>query len=250
VTVYIGTSGWQYRHWRGRFYPKEMPQREWLEYYAARFDTVEVNNTFYRLPEREVFESWRERAPQGFVFALKMSQYLTHMKRLRDPEEPVERFMEAARGLGAKLGPVLVQLRPGMKVDPERLRAALGAFPKGIRLAVEFRDDSWHTDAVRGVLEERGAALCLADRGEKLVTPDWKTADWGYVRLHWGVDSPQSCYTDAALERWADRIVETWLPEEDVFVYFNNDPNACALRDASMLARFLRDLGREVSATP
>jgi uncharacterized protein YecE (DUF72 family) len=250
VTIYIGTSGWQYRHWRERFYPKETPQREWLEYYAARFDTVEVNNTFYRLPEREVFEAWRERAPAGFFFALKMSQYLTHMKRLRDPEEPVERFMEAARGLGPKLGPVLLQLRPKMKADPERLRAALAAFPKDVRLAVEFRDDSWHTDAVRAVLTESGAALCLADRGEKLVTPDWKTAPWGYVRLHWGRDRPQSCYTDDALRRWSRRIVETWRPPEDVFVYFNNDGNGCALRDASTLALHLHAMGREVSATP
>ncbi|HXH20899.1 MAG TPA: DUF72 domain-containing protein, partial [Dehalococcoidia bacterium] len=206
MTVYIGTSGWQYRHWRGAFYPPRLPQREWLEHYAARFQTVEVNNTFYSLPRRAVFEDWCARTPEGFVFALKMSRYLTHLKRLRDPKDPVDRFMEVARGLDGKLGPVLLQLPPRMKADVARLQDALQAFPRAVRLAVEFRDDSWRREDVRQALADRGAALCLADRGEALATADWKTADWGYVRLHWGRASPQSCYTQECLGVWARRL--------------------------------------------
>ncbi|MDQ6741669.1 MAG: DUF72 domain-containing protein, partial [Candidatus Dormibacteraeota bacterium] len=157
--LYVGTSGWQYRHWKLTFYPKEVRQREWLRYFAERFETVELNNSFYHLPEASSFERWREETPDGFVVAVKMSRYLTHLKRLKDPEEPVALFMERASHLRPKLGPVLVQLPPRMKADPERLEAALDAFPQGVRVAVEFRDDSWFDHTTRRVLEERGAAL-------------------------------------------------------------------------------------------
>src|SRR5437879_4771400 len=135
--LYVGTSGWQYRDWRQAFYPKDVPQREWLRYYAGRFATVELNNSFYRLPERSSFERWRDETPEDFVVAVKMSRFLTHLRRLRDPGAPVELFLDHARGLGDKLGPILLQLPPQLKADPERLAGALDRFPENVRVAVE-----------------------------------------------------------------------------------------------------------------
>lgn len=247
--LYVGTSGWQYRHWKLTFYPKEVRQREWLRYFADRFETVELNNSFYHLPEASSFERWREETPDGFVVAVKMSRYLTHLKRLKDPDEPVALFMERASHLGPKLGPVLVQLPPRMKADPERLEAALDAFPQGVRVAVEFRDDSWFDDATRRVLEERGAALCLADSPRR-ATPAWRTADWGFVRFHEGVGMPQPCYEEGALAGWAKRIAGLWSPDEDVYCYFNNDGRACALRDAIVFARLASNCGLSTTRVP
>jgi uncharacterized protein YecE (DUF72 family) len=246
--IYVGTSGWQYRDWRGRFYPAGLPLARWLPYYAERFRTVEVNNTFYRLPKRETFERWADATPPDFVFALKVSRFLTQFKRLRDPQEPAERFMKAASGLAGKLGPLLLQLPPGFRAAPEQLREALAAFPEGVRLAVEFRDDSWWTDAVRQVLERADAALCLADRGGRLVSADWRTAGWGYVRLHWGADD--ACYSEFELRTWSRLLCDRFDPGDDVFVFFNNDPGACAVRNASEFARLLAEAGRYVSRTP
>jgi uncharacterized protein YecE (DUF72 family) len=247
--LYVGTSGWQYRHWKLTFYPKEVRQRDWLPYFAERFQTVELNNSFYGLPEASSFERWREETPEGFVLALKMSRYLTHLKRLRDPEEPVALFMERAGHLGPKLGPVLVQLPPRMKADPELLAAALDAFPDGVRVAVEFRDDSWFDDATRRVLEEHGAALCLADSPRRPM-PAWRTANWGFVRFHEGLGEPRPCYEEASLASWAERIAGLWSPDEDVYCYFNNDGRACALRDAIVFARQAADRGLRPTRVP
>lgn len=171
MTLFVGTSGWQYKDWRGVLYPDGVPMRLWLEEYAARFATVEINNAFYRLPTRETFESWRERTPPDFVVALKASRYLTHIKRLRDPAEPVDRLLSHAAGLGDRLGPVLLQLPPTLHADPGLLDECLGCFPADVRVAVEPRHDSWWTPQVRKVLESRGAALCWADVLARPVTP-------------------------------------------------------------------------------
>ena len=244
--LWIGTSGWQYRHWRAAFYPRKLPQRLWLEHFAARFGTAEVNNTFYNLPEASVFKHWGERTPQDFVFALKVSRFVTHIRRLRDPEEPIHLFLERARELGPKRGPSLIQLPPQMTVDAGRLDATLSAFPKADRVAVEFRHDSWFIPEVRSVLEKHGAALCLADR-KGMRTPRWATAGWGYVRFHQGRGLPPSCYGRAALESWTGVIAETWPDDADVFVYFNNDAFGCAVRDAIVLADIAA--GRGLCAT-
>jgi uncharacterized protein YecE (DUF72 family) len=188
--MFVGTSGWQYDHWRGRFYPAGLAQSRWLEYYADAFATVEVNNAFYRLPERTTFAGWQRRTPEDFVVAVKMSRYLTHIRRLRDPDEPVARFLDRAAGLGSKLGPVLIQLPPSLRAEPETLDAVLARFPSGVRVAVEPRHDSWWTPAVREVLTRRGAALCWADRRCRPITPTWRTADFGYLRLHEGRARP------------------------------------------------------------
>jgi uncharacterized protein YecE (DUF72 family) len=240
VTLYVGTSGWQYRHWRREVFYGDVAQKRWLPYFAERFQTVEVNNTFYQLPKRSTFESWTEQTPNDFVFAVKMSRFLTHIKRLKDPEEAVGRFFEAAAGLGGKLGPVLLQMPPTFRADAARLDAALSAIaaagPDGLRVAVEFRHESWFGDEVREVVERHGAALCLADRGSRPIVPVWRTADWGYVRFHSGTGKPETCYGRSSLQRWAERIAGCWRPSEDVYVYFNNDPNGCALRDARVFA--------------
>jgi uncharacterized protein YecE (DUF72 family) len=233
--LFVGTSGWQYAHWRERFYPRGVAQRRWLEWFAERFQTVELNNSFYRLPAETAFDGWRDGTPDDFRFAVKMSRFLTHIKRLRDPQDPVSLFCSRAERLGPKLGPVLVQLPPRLEADPDRLAAALACFPRDVRVAVEFRDASWFTDAVRQVLEEHRAALCLAD-GAAVSVPTWRTADWGFVRFHWGGGTPEPCYPRATLRRWADRLAQTWSADADVFVYFNNDQLGCAIRDAAAFA--------------
>lgn len=249
MALLIGTSGWQYRSWRGRFYPETLAQARWLEHYAARFGTVEVNNAFYRLPEASTFGAWAARTPADFVVAVKASRYLTHVRRLQEPGEPVQRLMERAAHLGTKLGPVLLQLPPTLAAEPARLDAALAAFPAGVRVAVELRHDSWFTAEVRAILETRGAALCLAD-GPRRKTPVWRTADWGYVRFHEGRASPPPCYGRRALATWAERLAGLWAPGEQVFAYFNNDPEGCAVRDAARFAKAATRAGLEPTRVP
>jgi uncharacterized protein YecE (DUF72 family) len=235
----IGTSGWQYRDWRpakgaddtGHLYPAGLPQRAWLDHYAARFGTVEINNAFYRLPERDTFAKWRDQTPDGFLFAVKMSRYLTHIRRLREPAEPVARFLGRAEALGDKLGPVLLQLPPTLKADLPALDETLRLFPADVRVVVEPRHASWFTPACEQLLRQRGAALCWADRCGRPVTPLWETAGFGYLRLHEGAAKPWPRYGRAALRTWIDRI---GVPE--MFVFFNNDPGGAAVIDAGVMA--------------
>ena len=242
----MGTSGWQYRDWREAFYPRGLAQARWLGHYAGRFQTVELNNSFYRLPEASSFDRWREETPDDFVVAVKASRFLTHLKRLRDPAEPVALFMDRARHLRSKLGPVLLQLPPRFPADPGRLAEAIDRFPSEVRVAVEFRDDSWYTDDVRLVLEQRGSALCLADSPNRR-TPEWRTSEWGFVRFHEGEGSPPPCYQERALATWAERIASLWKADQDVFCYFNNDQRACAVHDAVVFAGLARKVGLKPS---
>jgi uncharacterized protein YecE (DUF72 family) len=242
MPVHLGTSGWQYRHWRETFYPRGVTQGRWLEFYAERFDTVELNNSFYMLPRTESFAAWAQRTPPGFTFAVKLSRYLTHVKKLVEPAEPIERFFSRATALGDKLGPVLLQLPPTMPEAVDRLKATLSLFPAGTRVAVEPRHDSWYTADLRRCLETANAALVLAD-SPKRATPLWRTADWGYVRFHEGTSRPRPCYSREALERWCEALAGHYQPSDDLFVYFNNDPRACALRDATVFARLVRRRG-------
>ncbi|MEU8124832.1 DUF72 domain-containing protein [Spirillospora sp. NPDC049024] len=228
----IGTSGWQYTDWRDVLYPPGLAQRHWLRHYADTFATVENNNAFYRLPTRETFELWRDHTPPGFVMAVKASRYLTHMKRLKDPAEPVARLMNAARGLGDRLGPVLLQLPPTLQAETDRLAECLRRFPDGVRVAVEPRHPSWWTDETRHVLEDKSAALCWADSLGEPQTPLWRTADWRYMRFHEGPAEPWPEYDDETLQRWADELGG----EGDAYVYFNNDPGGAAVRNALRFA--------------
>ncbi|WAP54251.1 DUF72 domain-containing protein [Streptomyces sp. S465] len=250
MTVLVGTSGWQYRDWRGGLYPQGCPQRLWLEEYARAFDTVESNNAFYRLPTYDQFAAWRERTPEGFVMALKASRYLTHIKRLRDPDEPVQRLMSHAAGLGDRLGPVLLQLPPTLRADGGLLDRCLSRFPAGTRVAVEPRHTSWWTEEIRAVLERRAAALCWADAGSRPVTPLWRTTGWGYLRFHGGRAEPAPRYGHRALATWARRVRDTWPADAEVYAYFNNDTGGAAVRDAVVFARAVAGLGRPVSGTP
>jgi uncharacterized protein YecE (DUF72 family) len=210
---------------------------------------VEVNATFYRLPAPATAEAWAARVPRDFTFAVKVSRYLTHIRRLRDPEEPVARFMAVAEALGPRLGPVLMQLPPNMRADLGARDATLRAFPSRVRVAVEPRHASWFTGDLYALLERRDAALCWADR------PRWRpdhvrTAGWGYLRLHEGRAAPRPCYGRAALASWAGRIAERIAPDEDVFVFANNDPEGCAVRDARVLARLAAREGLRPTRAP
>ena len=175
MALMVGTSGWQYNDWAGAFYPEGLPKSRWLEYYASRFSTVEANTVFYGLPRRELLESWVARTTDDFVMSVKASRYLTHVRRLKEPKEPVRKLVEALEGLGSKLGPILLQLPPNQRFDPMLLSAALSEFPKEVKVAVEVRHPSWLVDGLRRVLEEHGSAFCLTDRRNRR-SPLWRTA--------------------------------------------------------------------------
>jgi uncharacterized protein YecE (DUF72 family) len=235
----VGCSGWQYKHWRGDFYPASLAPDEWLAYYAAHFDTVEINNTFYRLPDSKAFAAWRTRVPRGFLYALKASRFLTHMKKLKDPEEPLDRLFSRARHLGRALGPVLFQLPPRWPADLGRFAAFLRALPRNHRHAVEFRDRSWYTDDVFELLEQHRVALCLHDM-EGSASGQRAIGDFVYVRFH-GTAKYAGSYPDRALYRWADWLAERIAHGCTVFAYFNNDAGGHAPHDAVRLRRALAD---------
>lgn len=247
VMLYIGTSGWQYRDWRGHFYPRRIPQREWLAYFASQLCTVEVNNTFYRLPDRATFESWRGQLPTDFRMAVKMSRYLTHVKRLKEPEEPVERFLDRAAGLGSRLGPVLLQLPPNLHAEPTQLDEVLGLIGNRARVVVEPRHNAWWCDEVRDVLGKHDAALCWADRRSRTLTPLWATTDFGYLRLHEGRSSRSVAYGQGAIDSWLRRIAEHFDDSHDVYVYFNNDTGGAAVDNALTMIRRARAAGMSVA---
>ncbi len=253
MPLWIGTSGWQYRHWRGKLYLHGLPTERWFDRYAEAFDTVELNVTFYRQPRPAVFEGWARRAPDRFLFAVKASRFLTHIRRLRDPRDSVDRLMEGASRLGTHLGPVLVQLPPNMPVEPGRLAETLAAFPVGVRVAVEPRHPTWFDDEVRSILREHAAALCWADRrGPGTPTdPSWATASFGYIRFHAGRAMPPGCYGERALASWLDRVRAAWpASSADVFLYWNNDGRGCAPRDAALFAKLGALAGLPVSRAP
>jgi uncharacterized protein YecE (DUF72 family) len=257
MPLLVGTSGWQYRDWRDTFYPDGVPLAHWLEYYATTFPTVENNGTFYRLAAPQTFADWRARTPDGFLMAIKASRYLTHVRRLREPAEPVARLLAAAAQLKDRLGPVLVQLPPTMQADHAALDECLLQFSqqaareldqagKPIRVCVEFRHQSWWTPQTRQVLERHNAALCWSDRGGRPQEPLWPTADWGYLRLHEGAAEPWPRYGKQALRGWLRRIGETWPADADVFAYFNNDQHGAAVQDANALIAIAGRAGRTV----
>jgi uncharacterized protein YecE (DUF72 family) len=235
--VRIGCSGWNYRHWRELVYPKGMPTRLWLEHYATLFDTVEVNNTFYRLPSRSAVAAWAEQTPPDFVFTIKASRYLTHMKRLTDMESGVERFYERIEPLAqsGKLGPLLWQLPESFRRDDERLATALQKLPTG-RHCFEFRHASWFTEEVYELLRARGVALVIGDHPTRPFQTYELTADWTFVRFHYGSKGRKGNYSEKELDTWARRIA-AWRSSVEVFAYFNNDWNGFAVKNGL----FLRD---------
>lgn len=227
--VMVGTSGWNYGHWRHCFYPPEVKPAEMLSYYAGRLPTVEINATFYRLPRREYVERWRDSVPEGFTFAVKGSRYLTHSKRLGDFGEPLDRFMDMVALLGDRCGPVLWQLPPRMTRDDDRLAAFVSALPGDRRHAFEFRDQSWYCREVYEILDNGGAALCIPDHPERhkeLVL----TAPWTYIRLHHS--GKDGLYAAEEVSSWAAVINGFARDGIDVYAYFNNDQKGYGIRNA------------------
>jgi len=238
--LYIGTSGWNYNHWRGVFYPEELPQSKWLEYYTSHFDTVEVNNSFYRLPEKKTFEGWRRQTPADFAFCIKASRYLTHIKRLAEPEEPLERLLEHAGGLEEKLNVVLYQFPPNWKLHLDRLEHFLSILPPHPRSAFEFRDDRWQCEEVWALLSKYKVAYCVMS-SPGLPLHLRTTCGYSYIRMHSGGEDTEGDYTTEHLREWAEQI-RAMLQHGDVYVYFNNDNKGFAVKNALELGNLL---GRE-----
>jgi uncharacterized protein YecE (DUF72 family) len=230
--IRIGTSGYQYDHWKAIFYPEKLSKNRWLPHYSKIFDTVEINNTFYHLPSEKTFDKWKEQAPPGFLYSLKFSRFATHMRKLKNPEEPIDRFLKLARKLKEHLGPILVQLPPRWHVNPERLSAFFDAAPSDQRWAVEFRDSSWICEEVYSILRGRNSALCIHDLIEN--HPQVVTADWVYMRFH-GASGHDGDYSQEQLREAAEKIEEHRSQGLDVYVYFNNDVHGYALNNAQSL---------------
>jgi uncharacterized protein YecE (DUF72 family) len=232
MNLYVGTSGYSYKEWKGSFYPKDLPEKKMLRYYGERFGTVEINNTFYRMPKTSVLEAWAAEVPASFKFVLKASQRITHMQRLKDVDTSVSYLLEVAGALKERLGPLLFQLPPNFKKDLPRLREFLGLLPSHRRAAFEFRHQSWFADEVFALLREQQAALCIAEAEDDLEVPFMSTANWGYLRLR----MPE--YGDAELTTWVKRVRDTnW---QDAFVFFKHEDEG---KGPQMAKRFLELAG-------
>ena len=231
----IGTSGWHYAHWKGPFYPKDLPAGRFLEYYVRRFDTVEINNSFYRLPQKETLKRWREDTPEGFLFTAKASRYITHMKKLKMPEEALQTFFETIRCLDRKLGPVLFQLPPRWRLNEDRLKEFLSLLPRDFRYAFEFRNPTWFDEKTYKALSAKNAAFCMYDiEGRR--SPKMVTADFVYVRLHGpAAEAYRGSYDSSVLAEWAGAF-RKWMEQGiDIFCYFDNDEAGYAVGDALRL---------------
>ena len=237
--IRIGTSGWHYKHWRGTFYPEKLPASRWLEFYVRHFDAVELNNSFYRLPQPAALEAWRDSTPRGFCFAAKASRFLTHNKKLKDPENALQNLLPRLEMLGAKLGPILFQLPPSWKCNVERLEELLHVLPQRHRYAFEFRESSWICDSVLEVLRRHNAAFCIYELAGYRA-PILLTADWTYVRLHGPTDRKyQGSYSDEQLSKWAGRIAYWQDKLRAIHVYFDNDQAGYAAHNALRLKALL-----------
>ena len=235
AVIRIGTSGYQYKHWKDDFYPKDLPVKDWFDFYAKHFDTVEINNTFYKMAEAGTFAEWKEAAPEGFCYAIKYSRYGTHLKKLKDPADHVNYFMDRVSHLGHLLGPILVQLPPKWKRNVKRLKEFLEETPKGLRWAVEVRDPHWLHEDFYDLLREYDTALVIHDMIP--YHPREITSNWTYLRFHG--ENYQGSYSDLQLEAIANDIKDHTAHGRDVFVYFNNDLGGHAVRNAQALKKKL-----------
>jgi len=239
--IRVGTSGWHYRHWQGPFYPEDIKSRDMLGFYCGRLQTVEINNSFYHLPAKETFRLWRQVTPRHFLFAVKASRYITHMKKLKDPGQSLALFLSHVDELGGKLGPILFQLPPRWGRDPGRAREFLGALPEEHRYAFEFRDPSWFHREIYALLEQHNAAFCVFDlAGQE--SPRILTADFAYLRLHGPATLKYAGrYTRSELRDWL-RSAKRWLTEgaREVFIYFDNDEAGYAALNALELQEMIR----------
>jgi uncharacterized protein YecE (DUF72 family) len=237
-TIHIGTSGWHYKSWKGDFYPRDLDERQFLDYYSKRFDTTEINNSFYKVPSEYTLKDWKDRVHSGFVFSAKASRYITHMKKLKDPKEPVSNFMHKMQNLGDNLPIILFQLPPRWKYNGDRLTSFLETLPANYLYSFEFRDPNWFNDKTYEILSKYKASLCIYDmKGE--TSPLQITADFVYVRFHGPDEMYTGEYGHDRLKIWKDRIME-WIDDgKEVFVYFNNDRGGYAPRDALRLIEMI-----------
>jgi uncharacterized protein YecE (DUF72 family) len=236
--IRIGTSGWSYTHWKGPFYPADITDRETFQFYCHHLNTVEINSSFYHLPLKKTFENWRASSSDDFIFSVKASRFITHNKKLADSAEAVERFFERASGLGEKIGPVLFQLPPGLKMDTERLRTFLELLPANRKFTFEFRNAGWFHPEVYALLSEFGASICLYELGG-FISPMEITAGFVYLRLHGPAGKYQGRYSTQQLQVWQERIKRWASRSGDIFCYFDNDEGGFAALNALELQRMV-----------
>jgi uncharacterized protein YecE (DUF72 family) len=245
--IRIGTSGWHYKHWKGPFYPADLPASKMLAFYMRHFDAVEINNSFYRLPSPDALAAWRDATPPGFCFAAKASRFLTHNKKLKEPENALQNFLPRIEVLGKKLGPILFQLPPSWKCNTERLEEFLSVLPKKHRYTFEFREQSWICDANLELLRRHNAAFCIYEIAG-YHSPIEVTADWAYVRLHGPGGKYQGSYSDEKLREWAKQIARWSRRLRAIHIYFDNDQAGYAAQNALRLKQFVREeIGEELN---
>ncbi len=235
---YVGTSGWHYDHWRGLYYPEGLAKSKWLEFHAKQFTTVELNNSFYHLPTEKAFTTWRESVPDNFLFAVKVSRFITHIKRLRNLGSAVENFLSRACLLQDKLGPLLYQLPPNMKRNDEILEEFLSSLPQKYQHVFEFRHESWIDDSVFYILQRYNVGLCVFDM-PGFTCPLVATSDFAYIRFHGSASMYSSCYSDEELSQWAQRVAQLGQNLKAIYIYFNNDAETFAVRNALTLAKLI-----------
>lgn len=238
--IYVGTSGWHYKHWMGNFYPLGLKSKDFTDYYLRFFRSVEINNSFYKLPTAETFANWRASVPEDFLFAVKASRFITHMKKLKDPQESIARFLQNVNALEEKLGPILFQLPPGWSVNEERLAEFLAVLPSYYRYTFEFRHPSWYTEEVMNLLRQYNAAFCIYEL-EYHVSPLAVTADFVYIRLHGPETKYAGSYSDDALRWWAKQCLQWQQQDLDVYIYFDNDQNGYAAYNAIRLKELIAE---------
>jgi uncharacterized protein YecE (DUF72 family) len=235
---HIGTSGWYYPHWQVKFYPYNMTRSRWLEYYSQHFNTVELNNTFYRLPADKTFNTWQISTPASFIFSVKASRFITHIKRLRNLDDTIDRFITRAKLLKQKLGPLLYQLHPQIKRDNKLLADFLYLLPAGFQHVFEFRDKSWFDEQIFQLLNDHGAGFCIYDMPDNS-TPLISTADFAYIRFHGSQDLYGSNYSNIELRKWAKLIKDDFAGLRNIYIYFNNDNQGFAVKNAICLKKLL-----------
>lgn len=238
--IHIGTSGWSYKHWRGNFYPDNLTEKQYLKYYSEHFSTVEINSSFYHLPQEIAINHWIETVPEDFIFSVKASRYITHMKKLTDPEKSVALFFERIECFKDKLGPVLFQLPPHFEFNPQRLKSFLKVLPENYRYAFEFRDHSWFNPLTYELLQEKNIAFCIYNLGD-YCSPKEITTDFVYIRYHGPINLGQGLYDREKLTEFTNNIRDYLKSDKEVFCYFNNDESGYAPQNAAELQQILND---------
>jgi uncharacterized protein YecE (DUF72 family) len=239
-SIYIGTSGWHYKHWKGTFYPESIHDAEQFAYYSRQFKTVEINNSFYQLPEISTFKAWKKGAPSGFIYSVKANRYITHMKKLKKDKRSLNKFLSGVDYLEETLGPILFQLPPKWKINAERLEEFLENLPKNYRYTFEFREHSWNNEIIYDLLRKYNCAYCIYEL-EHFLTPTLVTADFVYVRLHGPGNKYQGSYTTPQLKKWATHCMNWQKEKKDVYIYFDNDQAGYAAFNAQKLAELIKN---------